>query len=508
MSNSSKGQSEITNQIKDKMNGVMNNMPGGQIPENISLSKLKGIAPNIKSIKSALSPDTGVPERYLAEFNPLNDLVKNIPIPTPKLKTIDFTPSEPKVEAEIDEAKLIEEGVPQKKIEELKRKREARQKANEVKSEISNKLQSSITGKVNNIIGGVQNLAQSTLSGAVTQAIGGINSPIIQKIAAYKYFKAQLGTVDERMAGVKEQIDKIKEEAKEVLKKQTESIEQKDKIKKEEEKQETETKQVESTADTFKSKPRSGGSEPGSKHNSKTTRKAKELREKVEGFKANAEQTLKNVGKLLTDVLGSLGSLLSIILKVVGALLSVIAFIMFLKQLMELLMLLLFKKSSNINNENSSANSPEDFLNEIGYPGLTNEDFSTLTTPLSPTLFDTTNTNFIEVDLFNPIMFGSYQIGNPLAPGDLDPLSGKDFNNHPLLGDLEGIHPQLTNELYNNGTLPLLGDEPLDVNQYSEDLDQIYDDLLNEFVETQQIEYIEKLYNLDFEMIGYKRYKA
>ena len=369
MSNLFKGQSEITNQIKDKMNVVMNNMPGGQIPENISLSKLKGIAPNLKSIKSALSPDTGVPERYLAEFNPLNDLVKNIPIPTPELKTIDFTPLESKVEAEIDEAKLIEEGVPKKKIAELKRKREARQKANEVKTEISNKLQSSVTSKVNNIIGGVQNMAQSTISGAVTQAIGGINSPIIQKIAAYKYFKAQLGTVDERMAGVKEQIDKIKEEAKEVLKKQTESIGQKDKIEKEEKKQETETKQVESTADTFKSKPRSGGSEAGSKHNSKTTRKAKELREKVEGFKANAEQTLKNVGKLLTDVLGSLGSLLSIILKVVGALLSVIAFIMFLKQLMELLMLLLFKKSSNINNENSSANSPEDFLNEIGYPG-------------------------------------------------------------------------------------------------------------------------------------------
>ena len=40
------------------------------------------------------------------------------------------------------------------------------------------------------------------------------------------------------------------------------------------------------------------------------------------------------------------------------------------------------------------------------------------------------------------------------------------------------------------------------------DLDKLYDDLLNEFVETQQIEYIERLYNLDFEMIGYKRYKA
>ena len=52
--------------------------------------------------------------------------------------------------------------------------------------------------------------------------------------------------------------------------------------------------------------------------------------------------------------------------------------------------------------------------------------------------------------------------------------------------------------------------ESLELQHYldTEDLDKLYDDLLNEFVETQQIEYIEKLYNLDFEMIGYKRYKA
>ena len=507
MSNLFKGQSDITNQMRGKMNGVMNNMPGGQIPENVSLSRLKGTVPNVNTIKTTLSPDTGVPEKYLAEFNPSNDLVKNIPIPTPKLKKTNFTPSEPKVEEEIDEAKLLEEGVSPNKIAELKRKKEARQKANDVRNQQSNKLQSSVANQTNNIIGGVQNLAQSTISGIATQAIGGINSPIIQKIAAYKYFKAQLGTVDERMSGIQEQIDKIKEEAKEVLKKQTESIEKKGEIDVEEQKQESDASSKEARADTMK--PTSPGHPgPGNKADSKTTRKALDLRQKVEGFKAVAEQTAQNIGKLLTDIAGSLGSLLSTILKVVGALLSVIAFIMFLKQLLELLMLLLFKKSNNINNENSSANSPEDFLNEIGYPGLTNEDFSNLSTPLTPTSFDTTNTNFIEVDLFNPIMFGSYQIGDPLSQGDLDLNSGKDFNNHPLLGDLEGIHPQLTNQLYNNGTLPLLGEEPLDVNQYSEDLDKIYDDLLNEFVETQQIEYIEKLYNLDFEMIGYKRYRA
>ena len=247
---------------------------------------------------------------------------------------------------------------------------------------------------------------------------------------------------------------------------------------------------------------------PGNKADSKTTRKALDLRQKVEGFKAVAEQTVQNIGKLLTDILGNLGNLLSIILKVIGAILSILSFIAFLKQLLELLMLLLFKKDSKINNENSRANTPEEFLNEIGYPGLTNEDFSNLSTPVTPTPLNTTNLPFTEANLFNPIMFGSFQIGDPLQPGDLDIGSGKDFNNHPLLGDLNGIHPQLTNQLYNNGTLPLLGDEPLDPNIFSEDLDKFYDNLLDEFIETDQIEYIEKLYNIDFEMIGYKRYRA
>ena len=59
MSNLFKGQSEITNQMKGKMNAVMNSMPGGQIPENVGLSKLKGIAPNVNT-KKLLYPQTQV----------------------------------------------------------------------------------------------------------------------------------------------------------------------------------------------------------------------------------------------------------------------------------------------------------------------------------------------------------------------------------------------------------------------------------------------------------------
>ena len=62
--------------------------------------------------------------------------------------------------------------------------------------------------------------------------------------------------------------------------------------------------------------------------------------------------------------------------------------------------------------------------------------------------------------------------------------------------------------MYNNGTLPPANEPALDPNSFSVDLDKLYDDIIDDLTETNQIEYIEKLYNLDFEMIGYKRYRA
>ena len=41
-----------------------------------------------------------------------------------------------------------------------------------------------------------------------------------------------------------------------------------------------------------------------------------------------------------------------------------------------------------------------------------------------------------------------------------------------------------------------------------EELDKLYDDILNDLTSTNNIEFIEHLYNLDFEKIGYKRYMA
>jgi len=81
-----KEQAEIVNQIREKINEVSNNMPGGIVPENVQLAKLRGTLPNINTIKRVLSPNTLVPETYLKEFDPINDLVSTIPIAVPKLE--------------------------------------------------------------------------------------------------------------------------------------------------------------------------------------------------------------------------------------------------------------------------------------------------------------------------------------------------------------------------------------------------------------------------------------
>ena len=154
----------------------------------------------------------------------------------------------------------------------------------------------------------------------------------------------------------------------------------------------------------------------------------------------------------------------------------------------------------------SQAQSPEQFLEELGYPGFTIDDFSTALENAFDTQPAITLPTFSNTDLYEPIIIGGYQIGEPLVSGDLD---NKDFNNHPIMGDLTEIHPQITNALYNEGILPLPGDvKTPDPSQFEEGLDELYDQIFDELVESQNIEYIEKLYNLDFEMIGYKRYRA
>ena len=541
-------QSQLTGQIKNTISSVSGKLPNGQVPFKEGIADLKGILPNPITLQNIFKPGNNVPSNFLKDFDPTQDLVSNIPIPTVNTPEVEITPTEVPIEKPVDT-----EGLTEEQIQEEERKRELRQKRNEIAS----KIQNTIKDKAGGILGGLQGQANNLIQGAVLGAAAGAitNSglgEIALKIAAFKFFKAQIAESQKRVLNIQKEILKVSEEGKDVLKGATKSIVQDGKIKGEAAQKESSAKSLEAQTNSMKPTfPSHPG--PGNKANSSVTQAAKKAREEADGFKANMEQKAKNVGKFLKDGLEKIMNLISTILKVVGAILAIIAFIKFLKQLMELLMLLLFGKNNSTASakENSKSASPEEFLAEIGYPGFTEQDFSqvikdafnnlgnsnipnrdkfpsdtslsnlsnTGNTTINPNNNSTTSFNNSsinsqiteeggELNLSDPLIIGDTQIGNPLTQSDLDPSSGKDFNNHPLLGDLSEIHPQITNELYNNGTLPLVNEPILDPNSFSVDLDKLYDDIINELTETNQIEYIEKLYNLDFEMIGYKRYRA
>jgi len=508
-------QAEISGKIQETLGAVKLKMPNGDLPHKEALADLKGILPNPKTVKNVLECGTGVPSNFLADFDPLTSLIATIPIPKPKIPIknpiIDVVNKVPEPLPEINT-----EGLSEKEIAELERKREAQQKLNELKTNATNKIKGAAAGAINKLGAEVQNQLQGGVEGAINNAkagliAGAMGAPgvrdIMMKVAAFKFFKAQMAAANEKIKAVQEEAKKTMEEAKDNLKNQTKSIEEDKKLETEDKEKESEASTKEAKADTFKSKPRSGGPEPGSKHDSKTTRKAAELRAKADGFKKNLEQTVKNVGSFLTNVLGTIKKLLGTILKVVGALLAMIGLVKMLKQLMELMMMLMFGKCNGGTGgaaNDSSAQSPEQFLEELGYPGFTQDDFSDALANAFDTQPAITLPTFTNDTLYNPVIIGGNQIGQPLLPGDLDI---KDFNNHPIMGDLTGIHPQIINDLYNDGILPLPGDvKTPDPTQFEKGLDELYDQIFDELVESQNMEYIEKLYNLDFEMIGYKRY--
>lgn len=541
-------QSLITGQMKNTISSVSGKLPNGQIPFKEGIADLKGILINPITLQNTLKSGTNVPPNFLKDFDPTQDLVSNASIPTINIPEVEITPTEVPIEKPINT-----EGLTEKQIQEEERKRELRQKRNEIASRIQNTIKDKAGGILSGLQDQANNLIQGAVAGAATGAIANSGlGEIALKIAAFKFFKAQIAESQKRVLNIQKEIEKVKEEGKDVLKDATKSVVQDGKIKAESAQKESSAKSLEAQTDSMVST-YPGHPGPGNKANSSVTQAAKKAREEADGFKANMEQKAKNVGKFLKDALEKIGNLISTILKVVGAILAIISFIKFLKQLMELLMLLLFGKNNSTasSKENSKAASPEEFLAEIGYPGFTEQDFSqaikdafdniansnipdkdkfppdtslsnlsnTGNTTVNPNNNSTTSFNNSSVNsqvveeggqlnLTDPIIIGDTQIGNPLTQSDLDPSSGKDFNNHPLLGDLSEIHPQITNELYNNGTLPPANEPALDPNSFSVDLDKLYDDIIDDLTETNQIEYIEKLYNLDFEMIGYRRYRA
>ena len=537
-------QSQLTGQIKNTISSVSGKLPNGQIPFKEGIADLKGILPNPITLQNIFKPGNNVPSNFLKDFDATQDLVSNISISTVNIPEVEITPTEVPIEKPVDT-----EGLTEEQIQEEERKRELRQKRNEIAS----KIQNTVKDKAGSILGGLQGQADNLIKGVVAgAALGAVTNSglgeIALKIAAFKFFKAQIAESQKRVLNIQKEVLKVSEEGKDVLKGATKSIVQDGKIKGEAAQKESSAKSLEAQTNSMKPTfPSHPG--PGNKANSSVTQAAKKAREEADGFKANMEQKAKNVGKFLKDGLEKIMNLISTILKVVGAILAILAFIKFLKQMLEVLMLILFSKNNATASakENSKSASPEEFLAEIGYPGFTEQDFSqaikdafnnlgnsnipnrdkfpqdnslntnnTTTNPnnSSTSNFSSSSTNSQTVGggdplkLTEPLIIGDTQIGNPITQSDLDPSSGKDFNNHPLLGDLTEIHPQITNELYNNGTLPPANQSILDPNSFSVDLDKLYDDIIDSLVETKQIEYIEKLYNINFEMVGYKRYRA
>ena len=113
--------SKVEGEINNNIGNLKNALPGFKIPEAAALAELKGTLPNINSIKNVLGSKTQVPTQYLKQFQE-KDLLTTIGIPTPeiklpkigiaeKFKNFEFNKTEPKIEPEIDVAKLKAEGL-------------------------------------------------------------------------------------------------------------------------------------------------------------------------------------------------------------------------------------------------------------------------------------------------------------------------------------------------------------------------------------------------------------
>ena len=128
---------------------------------------------------------------------------------------------------------------------------------------------------------------------------------------------------------------------------------------------------------------------------------------------------------------------------------------------------------------------------------------------LVPDLGNDSNSDF---NLNKPLIIGGTEIGIPVTDPTLN------FSNHSLAGDISDIHPNILNELYEEGILPKetidssIKDPSLNyipqVETYEKALGEYYNEVIKQFKRTNKIEYIEKIYDAKFKYVGYRRYKA
>ena len=589
--------SAASDKISGDLKGLKNQLPGGKIPRAASFAELKGKLPNPKTLKAVFQPGASIPKEFLKELDPTTDLVSRLGIPPVNLDIpeIKFKPKEPKIEPEVNT-----EGLTDNEIEVAKAKRAARQKLNNKAAEVQNNLKKKAAGAVGNLTGGIQDKVQGAVQGAVAGAISA--SPlggILMRVAAFKFFKSQISHVQGMIGDLKADLDKnLKEGGKDVLKGMTNMKKIVTENKAKQVKLKAAKEAAAAKADAAKAAEAVPADVKGAGQISPSiTEKKEATKAKFESFKNNLTQTAENVGQVLGEVMTILKGIMKIVLSLIAAIMAIIAFIIFLIQLLAMLMMMFLKKDSKTNsggNNAPGAQTPEQFLSDIGYPGYGVEDFDTVlqevtnnvnniniptnpsanipstTTTTSTTTGEevgnitgvsgvgttttstliteedltgtggtgiVTETGEIETetrtgigtqeirgneglistlpleDLTEPLIIGSTQIGNPLTLSDLDPnVSGKTFSNHPIMGDISDIHPQFINELYNDGILttedPTKALEDINPNNWSNQLEKYYENLLYEFADANQMEYIEHLYNLRSELVGYRRYRA
>ena len=113
---------------------------------------------------------------------------------------------------------------------------------------------------------------------------------------------------------------------------------------------------------------------PGNLTDATTVNKVDDISNKSSGFSINLAQQLSNLGNFIKMILDKIKAFLKKIIPILIALISICALAKFLQQLAEFLFLGFLKDSALTDSEaGKNTGKPDEFLNEIGYPGYDEE---------------------------------------------------------------------------------------------------------------------------------------
>ena len=495
----------LEKQAMDALNNLKKQLPGGGFPLASLFANLKGGIPNPQTLQDIFSCEGQVPTQFLGKFDFENEM-QTLGIPQPNFDIdVQFQPTDLKEIPPIDTT-----GLTQTEIAEQEAARQKQIERNKKAAQLGDKIKSEAANFANNLFKGDESsynpIGESPIKIDPNSSMGKVG----QRIAAFSYFKNQLNYNLQKLGNIQSSgLGPLVGNMKDQLKAQTDLI---NNVKSggitEQFKTVLNTKKetLEGIVNNFNPIPSSHPSMPVP-HDGRKISDERLAADRLFGFIQNLCQYEGNLGNFLLEGMFDLKGLLGPLMGALTGIFSALQFINFLKQLLEILTLsyIQCETQTNPTGTTGTALTPEEFLVQIGYPGYGELDISDILNeiliniqPIDPPTFP--------VDTFidpNQIIIGGINIGIPPTDPNLD------LTQHPLLGDLSGIHPHLINELYQEGYLPKPDDLNLDEinpNSYSDQLDEYYSNLLDEFKNTNQIEWIDKIFNTSFEMIGFRRY--